>query len=367
MARILKDIKAAAHLLARPILLFYALPWLMILLILGTIAQRYIGLYQSQKIFFGSFILWVGYIPLPGAYTTISLIATALVSKLAFKSPVRKHSAGIIIIHISALILLIGGLITAASREEGYMVLSDGEMSHKISDYHDRELAIEKNGQLIQAIAYTQLPADKVITDPQLPFFITIRSSCYQCRAVTRDKADASLRGLAAKFDIVSAPADKEDARNQSGVVFSVGNAGKADGVYLAYQALNQQPEFTVGKNTYQILIRQTERSIPFDIHLIHFEKSEYPGTNVARSYRSLVEVADGALKWNTVIEMNQPLRYRGYTLYQSSFIDNDNKLFTVLAVVKNYGEIFPYLAITAICIGLLVHLGITFSRSKTL
>ena len=35
----------------------------------GTLAQKWLGLYAAQKIFFASFIIWVGPIPLPGGYT----------------------------------------------------------------------------------------------------------------------------------------------------------------------------------------------------------------------------------------------------------------------------------------------------------
>jgi len=44
-----------------------------VLVIVGTIAQKYIGLYQSQVRFFSSFILWAGPVPLPGGYPTLTV------------------------------------------------------------------------------------------------------------------------------------------------------------------------------------------------------------------------------------------------------------------------------------------------------
>lgn len=367
MTIIFKEIRTLANFLSRPVLLFYALPWLMFLLVLGTVAQRYIGLYQSQKLFFGSFLLWVGIIPLPGAYATIGLIALGLCSKLLLKSPIRKHNAGIIIAHISTLVLLLGGLITAYSREEGYIMLLDNQTSHQVSDYHNRELAILKNGTLIKAVADSSIYNGETIAALDLPFSIKVVKYCYNCKTLIRSNPNAEMRELAAKFDIASKGYEKEDAQNQSAVLFSVTGISKdTDGNYLTSQGLNQQPEIKAGKDSYQIVIRQAERSIPFDIRLIKFEKFEYPGTDVARSYRSEVEVIDGSLKWKTVIEMNQPLRYRGYTLYQSSFVENDAGLATILAVVKNSGDIFPYLAVSTLCLGLIIHLFITLSRRKT-
>ncbi len=362
MTRIIAEIRLLADILTKPSLLFYALPWLMLMLVMGTVSQRYIGLYQSQKLFFGSFIFRVGIIPLPGAYAAIGLIALALCAKLILKSPLRKHHIGIIIAHASVLVLLAGGLITAISREEGYLVLGDNEASHVVSDYHDRELAILKNGELLQKIPYTELSAGKGITDARMPFSVRILSYCFNCNMEMHGNSDPAVHDMAARFAISALTPEREDAKNQSGVVFEVaGNAGKAKGTYLTSQALNKQPEFSVGKDRYQVFIRQAERDIPFDLRLIKFTKSDYPGTDMARSYQSEVEVIDGALKWKTVIEMNQPLRYRGYTLYQSSFAEQDGKLFTVLAVVKNSGEIFPYLAISSLCVGLVIHLVTTF------
>ena len=54
---------------------------------------------------------------------------------------------------------------------------------------------------------------------------------------------------------------------------------------------------------------------------------------------------------------MNEPLRYKGYTFYQSSFIETPDGETSVLAAVKNYGRMFPYISSIIMCIGLLIHL----------
>ena len=82
-----------------------------------------------------------------------------------------------------------------------------------------------------------------------------------------------------------------------------------------------------------------------------------YPGTNMAKSYSSDVILKDGNIEWPARISMNQPLRYKGYTLYQSSFEETPEGDFTMLAVVKNPGRLFPYIASGILCFGLLIHL----------
>ena len=42
---------------------------------------------------------------------------------------------------------------------------------------------------------------------------------------------------------------------------------------------------------------------------------------------------------------MNEPLRHKGYTFFQASFIDDSEIEKTVLATVKNYGRLFPYIS----------------------
>ena len=54
---------------------------------------------------------------------------------------------------------------------------------------------------------------------------------------------------------------------------------------------------------------------------------------------------------------MNEPLRHNGYTFFQASFIDDSEVETTVLATVKNYGRLFPYISSIIMSIGLLIHL----------
>ena len=42
---------------------------------------------------------------------------------------------------------------------------------------------------------------------------------------------------------------------------------------------------------------------------------------------------------------MNAPLEHKGYTLYQASYAELGSGEATVLAVVQNYGRLFPYIS----------------------
>jgi len=68
--------------LASPLVATWALGWLMVLLVVGTLAQAKVGLYQAQLTYFSSFIWWLGPLPLPGGATTLGLLGVGLSFKL---------------------------------------------------------------------------------------------------------------------------------------------------------------------------------------------------------------------------------------------------------------------------------------------
>jgi hypothetical protein len=125
-------------------------------------------------------------------------------------------------------------------------------------------------------------------------------------------------------------------------VITTVGLAG----VFMSV-AINLLIVF--GKNQYEL---------PFSLKLDDFKKDLYNGTDKARNYSSDVTLRDGKLSWPARIEMNKPLRYRGYTFFQSSFEESPNgEQATILAVVENKGRLMPYIGTGVLGLGLLLHL----------
>jgi len=339
----------------------------MVLLVSGTISQRYIGLYQSQNLFLGNYIFWLGSVPLPGAYFTLGLIGVSLVVKLVLKSPWKKSRLGVIIAHSSILVLLVGALVTDLFRQEGYMILGPGDTESTVYDYHARELAILKNGKWLLSVPQSQLRQGNIISHPSLPFSLRI-NAYYPNSVLSPLTTSVSLaHGPAKNFSLNFAPLNSEDADNNSGAVFEVsGTLSQQDGVYIASEYLAEPSVILEKSDHYEIILRHEQRELPFSVHLIRFEKSDYPGTDMARSYKSQITVKEGTLAWDTSIEMNQPLRHLGYTFYQSSFLEKDGKQYTVLAVVKNIGALFPYIAIASLCTGLLLHLvGMLLTKAR--
>ena len=349
-------IDRALHLSSSPVLLHFTLPILMLYLIIGTIAQKYIGLYDATQTFFAAWILWLGPLPLPGMPPVLALIAINLCGKLIFKSPWFLSNAGIIITHIGALLLLAGGLLTAAFSTEGYIDIPVGGKSNTISDYHARTFVIEdETGNTIAQFNHTALIPKQEI---QTPFKLTILGSCRNCRIQHRVDTTRKYHGMAQFMSLTPDKPKNTNEENMGGVTFRVeGISPEQDGIYLVLEDVPKLPEFKINEKTYRISLRKSRRTLPFTLELLDFKREVYPGTDKPKSYESIVRIHDGGAQWQTTISMNAPLRYKGYTFFQSSFIATADGNISVLAAVWNVGRTFPYIASITMGLGILIHI----------
>ena len=96
----------------------------MVLVFVGTVDQKYIGLYQSQKKYFSSMILWIWYIPLPGGLLTMLILTLNLIAFFFKKNVWNKKKLGVLIVHFGSILLLIGGGLTYLFSNEGAMQLT---------------------------------------------------------------------------------------------------------------------------------------------------------------------------------------------------------------------------------------------------
>lgn len=357
--------------LARADIVFYSLPLFMVVLIIGTLAQAEMGLFEAhQKYFAALFFMW-GPIPLPGGYLLVGLFTINLVLKFLLGSEWRWHKIGIILSHAGALIFLIGGLLTAITTQESFMAIPEGQSSPYLYDYHQRDLMIYKDDQFAGRIPFETIVRDQTITLPGSEATITPLQICNNCHIDRREDAfqdfgDYPLHAMAAFMALSPKEEEKESEANLSGMSILLAGAD-LDGIHLAFEAMPKPMEFHVGEINYKIVLGKRQRLLPFSITLVDFEKQTYAGSNSAKSYHADILVEDEGASWPARIEMNKPLRYKGYTFFQSAYEQNMNGAeTTILAVVENKGRIFPYLGTIVITLGLLAHVIIVLRRRMT-
>jgi hypothetical protein len=343
-------------------LLFWTLLWLMILLILGTIVQKDIGIYQAKQKYFSSWIIWLGgFFPMPGGQMTMGMIFLGLLSQLIFKSTYKLKTLGLTITHLGSLLLLLGGMITGYFSIQGSMVIEEGLSSSYFQDYHRLEIAIidtSKQGHdLVYAFDQNLIKIGKTLEHSKIPFKIKITNYCRNCSYVNRSKnSNEVLHGFSKKYRIKNIPMAKDNAKNRAGISFKL-TGTKNEGVYTIFENMQVHQSIKFQEKKYYIQIRHKRYELPFKLTLLDFQKINYASTSMAKNYRSILLFQDTDVTQRTIIQMNEPLRYKGYTLYQSSYIQESGREKTILSVVHNLGRIFPYISSIIICIGLVIHL----------
>lgn len=360
LQKTLQNCRKLALAVARADAPFYLLPPLMLLLVAGTLAQGPMGLYAAQKKFFSSFIFWTGPVPLPGGYTLIGLIALSLLVKFLAFSEWSRRRAGINLSHFGVLILLFGGLLTATGAKESFMVIPEDTESRYLYDYHQRTLYIFENDVLKLSKPFSELK----LRITGVPFDLIVQNICSNCAIVKRAN-EGNYHGMAKFMALESTPPSKEPEADLPGLTFSIAGLKDQDGTYIAFEGMPEPITLYANEKEYKIIFGKRQSMLPFTIRLSDFEKEIYPGTDKARGYSSDIVIVDNGLEWPARIEMNKPLRYKGYTFYQSSFEQTDKMQATILSVVENKGRLFPYIGTLIITAGLLLHLAFVM-RGRT-
>jgi hypothetical protein len=103
-----------------------------------------------------------------------------------------------------------------------------------------------------------------------------------------------------------------------------------------------------------RVAFRSPELAIPFRVTLLQFRSKKYPGSTMPATYESRVRVDDpevGASEHK--ISMNEPLHYRGYIFFQSSFVEG-TPMASIFSVARAPGLPLVYLGTTLVAAGVL-------------
>jgi len=377
--------KKIVNYIGSPKIFVYLVIWLMVLVVAGTLAQRDYGLYVAQQKYFSSWFLNGKEIPNWFSYPNYifpsgRLIMTIMIINLScyFLRPniFKKSKIGITIVHSGVVLLLLGGALTAIFSSEGSMVVEEGKQSNFIENFYLKEFAIvnSSNEQFDEFTIFDQplLKRNSILKDNNLPFKIRLLEYFDNVEAVPRlYVADSTFKGMAKNFTLNQKNNEKEFEKNIPGMFYEVIDLNdNVLGVYIAYMGQPVTQTINIDDIEYSLILRRNRTYLPFYIHLNDFRKVMHPGTNIAKSYSSDISLLENNVSRDILIKMNEPLRYKGYTFYQASFIEGELNDTSVLAVVKNYGRLFPYISSIIMCFGLLVHMilkiDLRFKRIKS-
>ncbi len=328
------------------------LVWLFILVFWGTVAQVDQGLYAAQKRFFYSYFFTVfGFIPLPGGQLTLWIMFINLVCAGLVHFVYKWSQIGILVIHLGLLSYFVAAFVTFHGIEESNLSLPEGEGSNVSSSYNEWELSIwpdaEESPRHVSAYDTNHFKENLRLNSTGSDFSIFVRKYFPNAEV---------LRGQ----DLTSLALNKEPEKNLPGGIFEIQTAGGQSIPFLLYGAASEATQIKIGQNRFDFALRRKRYPLPFTLTLQDFTMERYPGTETARSYQSKVKIEYDGISREVLIYMNNPLRYKDFTLYQSSYaIDEWGREISTLAVVKNAGRLLPYIASFITFFGLVVHFGI--------
>lgn len=334
---------------------------LFILTFWGTIDQAQHGLYEAQQKFFYSLVfLNYGWIPFPGAKLVLGVLFFNLLAAAVFRLQYTWEKSGILIVHGGLLLFFVAAFVTYRWTEESHVSLVENEATNVSQDYHRWELSLwQEKGDTksVRAFDLDRIQEKKIWT-PAAPELKIEVVKFYP-------NAQAFAASGPQRMELKPLAREKEPEKNIPGGVFVLTPSGGLKKTLFLFGGEENPQRVTVAGQEYLVQLRRKRYVLPFLIQLKDFRKEVYPGTQLARSFESTVEIKAHQMTRETIISMNNPLRYEDYTFYQASYgTDHLGREMSTLAVVKNRGRMLPYLASLVVVWGLVWHFMVAFYKA---
>jgi ResB-like family len=342
----------------------------MLLVFLGTLAQVHLGIHAVQAQYFQSLLIFwsppgaTWKIPiLPGGYVLGTVLLVNLIAAHATRFQFARKKIGIVLLHFGVILLLVGQLLTGLFARETQMRIDEGQTLGYSESPREVELAVidvnDPNFDQVVAIPEKVLAREGTIQNPTLPFTLRIKHFLPNAQLTKREPMPAAAlaeptNGVGTNVVVTEIPRTvKDDERDLSAAFIELDGVEGSLGSWLVSNAITQFQPVKVNDRTYELVMRPRRFYKPFALSLLKFTHDRYAGTDIPKNFSSRIRLVDFERNENreVLISMNDPLRYRGFTFYQSGF-DNDDKT-TILQVVKNPAMILPYIACGLVALGL--------------
>jgi len=282
-----------------------------------------------------------------------------------------RRKAGIVLLHMGVIILMFSELATGLMAEEGQMSIFEGQSVNFVEDNRSAELAIIDDSNPasddVVVVSDGALQRGGAVRLEGLPFDLEVPRDRYfknaQLAPLKAGDSNLATHGAGLRMSAQNRP--EASGVDSSGrvdlpaayVTFKDRGTNAPIGTWLVsvrYTMEKGTQTVRAGSKEYRIALRFKRTYKPYSIYLAQFKFERYSGTDTPKDYSSYVRVEDperGIVR-DVRIWMNNPLRYRGDTLYQSSF-DAETEKGTVLQVVDNRGWMAPYVACMIVAVGL--------------
>ncbi len=356
---------------------------LLVVVLVGTLEQQHMSLYEVQRKYFSS-LFFTTPVPFPGGALLLGLLFLNLTIGGLLRIRWKTATVGVIVVHVGILMLLVGGFVEYRYSQKGFIKLFEAESGDRFRSYDDWDVVIERADPDPKLERQWFVPAERVaratdgrtvrVTAPDLPFDVLLTGYARNADVRPARSSGAGIDGM----ELVSIASTTLDGEaNIPAVVASVvakgSGAGSArtrgyllgsDRGYLTHRsgAYAWSAEFE-GVSFHLALVRRSW-PVPFETRLDRTIGEKHPGTGMFRRFSSFVTVNDGGVSRDVHITMNEPLRWKGMIFYQSGYeIDPERGPTSTFAVVYNPSDRVPIIACSVIGIGMMIHFGLRLLR----
>ncbi len=140
-------------------------------------------------------------------------------------------------------------------------------------------------------------------------------------------------------------------------------------GEKVQWLLLNDMLKLFTDEGVYLLTYANRRIDLGFPVKLVNFKVDRYQGTTRAMSYESLVAVPGLG---QTLISMNEPMKWKGKTIYQASFQEEKGQpVASIFSVNQDPGRWLKYLGSLTITLGIILlfyfkHLDFLAQKKKT-
>jgi ABC-type transport system involved in cytochrome c biogenesis permease subunit len=293
------------------------------------------------------------------------------------------RQGGNMLLHMGVALMMVGQFAFGDRQTEQRLNLVEGQSTNTFVNMDAVEMTFvetddEKEnvtaipGSLLRKSAQNKT----LISDASLPFDVRVLEFYENSGLGPVDSTNLATKGLGLRGQAIAkakAGGTESEINVASAYVELLSKqSGESQGTYLISQQLSDASSFSfeskekdlfdaidAGDKSYKFGLKFHREVKPYWVQLDDVRQINYSGTSTPRDYSSFIRIieSDTGKERKERVWMNNPLRFRGETFYQSNYRSLPNgKEWTSIQVVRNSGWLIPYVACSITGIGLLAH-----------
>jgi hypothetical protein len=370
--RIAYDFLSGFHVATATLLLLLVLTWL------ATLEQIDAGLYPTLNKYFSWKSPWL--VPelngkkvpiiLPGGYYVSALLLLNMTLGGIIRIRKGWKQAGNLISHFGIVFMLLGGGVAHHFSERGNMAIYEGETSNVAEDFHEYvvEVAESKDGgtdkiHVIRGRFLTPLEAGnpREFRIGGLPLALEISGYLGNCQPESKlINAPRAGELVVDGYYLRELDSHVETERNIAGCYARIVKAdGSKSDPFILWGGQFHPFTATVDGRNFTIDMRKRLWPMPFEVKLDKFTAEFHPGTSRPAKFISDVRRVENGREAEIRIQMNEPMRYEGFTFFQASYGPTGAKpgeeMYSVFEIVRNPADHWPEYSLYVVAFGMLV------------